>query len=844
VRSSHGQSDEIEQVVREMVVRRDQLRDQTALRKLRLDDALESQQFFIQCHELMSWITEKDLMVSQKIHIDNDFIQSLLKRIESLELELATHTHQVNDLQAQADAFVKRGHFDAVEISNQMETIASAFARLEQKVLTQKDQLSINYKVYQFNRDSEEMEDLINSRLTMASSEDYGKDLDDVERLIHKFEGFFDNLMQQREKLNDFNALSSELEEIVQDYEIGARNKEVNDAWNDLMELAVARKEALVGARMVHAFDKRIDEMLEWILEKEALLSVDVNCPDNESIQDHKQRQDGLKQDLKAISEQVVSINRDADSLTEAYPDAVDHILAKRREMLRAVDKLDGMVKARDTQLEQNEQLLEYLATFRELMAWATEFLARMSAPELSENLQDAVTVHSRHRILHEEMEAHRDLDAFAKTGNALIRNGHFMADDIADKIAVLDSRRKTLVDCWALRNRIYEQHMDYLKWLKDIVELEGWLRLREDEVYSTDYGNSFDELDKLMLKQLEMEEALFNKETKMDGIKRITLIETEFKALKEKEEEARRADEQRLEAERIEAIKKKEAARKSRERRREDERRRTQEIVLPPNHNFQANKDGNSLQASTGNGTDADGDKMMIPRFNTRRSLRQPAKWKYDPKEMPPVTVAGFLERKQQVQSGGKRSTIRSWKTYYTVLSGQLLCFFKDEQDFKESKAASSPILIHNASVQMAKDYTKKKHVFRLITPDSSEFLFDSYTEDNQTNWMDKLTLSSTLAPSESVRQSMQNDHLVPPQPAPPAPPAAAEPEPLYENLQQQHSPTGYGGGAGGVHPPKASPDSKSTVSDSYNSDSLDSRENKRSKLTKFWGRKHKVQT
>ena len=29
--------------------------------------------------------------------------------------------------------------------------------------------------MYQFNRDSEEMEDLINSRLTVASSEDYGK---------------------------------------------------------------------------------------------------------------------------------------------------------------------------------------------------------------------------------------------------------------------------------------------------------------------------------------------------------------------------------------------------------------------------------------------------------------------------------------------------------------------------------------------------------------------------------------------------------------------------------------------------------------------------------------------
>ena len=83
------------------------------------------------------------------------------------------------------------------------------------------------------------------------------------------------------------------------------------------------------------------------------------------------------------------------------------------------------------------------------------------------------------------------------------------------------------------------------------------------------------------------MEEALLNKETKVDGIKRITLIETEFKALKEKEEEARRADEKRLEDERMEAIKKKETARKTRERKRDDERRRTQEIVLPPSSTF-----------------------------------------------------------------------------------------------------------------------------------------------------------------------------------------------------------------------------------------------------------------
>ena len=81
---------------------------------------------------------------------------------------------------------------------------------------------------------------------------------------------------------------------------------------------------------------------------------------------------------------------------------------------------------------------------------------------------------------------------------------------------------------------------MDYLRWLKDIHELESWMQLKEEDVHSRDYGSSLDELDKLMIKQLEMEEALQHKELKVSDIKRITLIESEFRALKEKEEEAR----------------------------------------------------------------------------------------------------------------------------------------------------------------------------------------------------------------------------------------------------------------------------------------------------------------
>ena len=62
-------------------------------------------------------------------------------------------------------------------------------------------------------------------------------------------------------------------------------------------------------------------------------------------------------------------------------------------------------------QLQQNEQLLDYLLSYRELMSWASEFQARMTSPELSENLQEATAVHSRHKQLHDEMKIRLETD-------------------------------------------------------------------------------------------------------------------------------------------------------------------------------------------------------------------------------------------------------------------------------------------------------------------------------------------------------------------------------------------------------------------------------------------------
>ena len=51
-------------------------------------------------------------------------------------------------------------------------------------------------KINKVLKDSEEIADWINIQLFVAASEDYGKDLDDVDRLIHKFDIFQSDLIK------------------------------------------------------------------------------------------------------------------------------------------------------------------------------------------------------------------------------------------------------------------------------------------------------------------------------------------------------------------------------------------------------------------------------------------------------------------------------------------------------------------------------------------------------------------------------------------------------------------------------------------------------------------------
>ncbi|XP_050686605.1 spectrin alpha chain-like [Eriocheir sinensis] len=827
IRSGHFASADIEVKIKQLLMQLSQLKDTASLRRLRLLDAVESQIFYSEVSEAEVWMKEKKpLLASQDYGKDELSVGALTKKLDNVARDMEGFKATVNKLTTLCSKLTERKHFDSENISKKMQNVEQHFAELQSLQEKRAKRLEESRKLFVFLRESDEVGEWLNDQMAVAASEDYGRDVEHVEILIQKFDTFLTILASNEEKLITVKAKAKTLLDDGHPEPIRIQNKveELQQLWEDLRELSNARQEALAGAKQVHVFDRNADETISWISEKDAFISSEDYGHDLETIQGLARKHQGFERDLAAVKEQVESVVEEAKRLAELFPDAREHISVKHEETVEAWNDLLDKSAQRKDKLYQAEKLQSYFDDYRELMAWLSEILAKITAPELPKDVPGAEAVISRHKEYKTEIDARSDaFDKFSAAGNALIDQGHFMAEEIAEKIAVLESRRRFLLETWNTRDETYARVLDLRQYMRDVQVFETWIESREAVVKDDEMGESIPEVEELIRRHDDFLKAIDAQADKLDPIKRITMIEGDFQLQKRREETAKKAEVARKEQERMENMKRKEVQRITDERRREDERRRTQEIKftkedmervrLNMNGDYsKASPSARDFDSSSSSSSEADetastpeghpryrkrsssvgevlirknlevpdsgalyrsgsqtslsslkrdikrAESMKVdkkakrtPSFTTRRRTQSFRKHKRmeNMANLPPVEIQGYLERKQELQSGGKKATIRSWKGFYTVLCGQLLCFFKDEDDFYDQKAASPPISIHQAKVEVAGDYTKKKHVFRIITRDNAEYLLLAESEESLKEWVTKLGFHAELPPS-----------------------------------------------------------------------------------------------
>jgi len=461
IRSNHFASEQVSSKVQEMQEKLTSLKDGAALRKLRLLDAVQSQTFYTETNEAENWMREKrPYFASNDYGKDEDSVQGLIKKLEVLQRDLVTFEKTIEKLYSLSHELVERKHFDSENISKVSAATKEHYTELQKLSDKRKQRLIDAKKLFKFLRDADEVGEFIQEQMNIASSEDYGRDVEHVEILIQKFEAFMVTLNNAGEnRIAGVNHAGQHLldEGHPEPEKVTNKVKEIQHTWEEFKELASARQEALHGAKQVHMFDRTADETIQWITEKDAAISTEDYGHDLESIQALVRKHQTFERDLAAVKDQVEAVVSEAKRLAELFPDAREHIEVKHEETVEAWNELLEKAAIRRDKLQQAEHLQAYFDTFRELLAWVNETIAKVTAPELAKDVAGAEALISRHREYRKEIDGRQEtVDSFSLRGKTLIREGHFLADEIEDKVKLLHQRWDFLRNICAARKEIY----------------------------------------------------------------------------------------------------------------------------------------------------------------------------------------------------------------------------------------------------------------------------------------------------------------------------------------------------------------------------------------------------
>ncbi|VDO11782.1 unnamed protein product, partial [Haemonchus placei] len=320
--------------------------------------------------------------------------------------------------------------------------LETSYSDLVKECNRRRTQLVDAGRYHRFVRQVDDLSDWLHEKEHLASSEDYGRDLEDCVQLTEKFETVVRELAAAGERVAAVQRSQEELLRSGHPYaaSIRAKGTDLQSLWTSVNEAATERQQALAGARQVHRFDQEADETLNWLQDKEAtgvaMENEDLAHADLASIKVQMQRHEEFVHGMRAVEKQVAELCREAERLWTAFPNTREHLEVRKMDMEEQLkDILEG-TRRHHERLQQMESLQAYFQEYRELMQWMKRMQTVMTSEQLPRDVVGCEALARRHDEYNLEMQGRKPhIDEFARQGKHMIQGGHVLSQEINEKV-------------------------------------------------------------------------------------------------------------------------------------------------------------------------------------------------------------------------------------------------------------------------------------------------------------------------------------------------------------------------------------------------------------------------
>ena len=453
----HEDADEFVQLIADLKVKWQELKDAIENRQKQLDNSERVQQYFFDAQEAESWMSEQELyMMVEDRGKDEISAQNLMKKLESLEQSVEDYAATIRQLGETARQITSENHPLSDQVSLKQSQLDKLYAGLKDLAGERRARLDEALQLFMLQREVDDLEQWIAERELVAGSHELGQDYDHVTLLWERFLEFAqDTDVVGSERVAKANGIADDLIHAGHsDSALIAEWKDnLNESWQDLLELIETRKQMLVASRELHKFFHDCKDVLGRILEKQHGVSDELGR-DAGSVSALQRKHNSFIQDLMTLYSQVKQIQDESAKLQASYAgDKAKEITNREHEVLAAWANLQGMCEARKGKLADTGDLFKFFNMVRTLMLWMEEVVRQMNTSEIPRDVSGVELLMNNHQSLKAEIDTREDnFSACVSLGKELLSRNHYASADIKDRLLQLTNSRTALLHRWEER--------------------------------------------------------------------------------------------------------------------------------------------------------------------------------------------------------------------------------------------------------------------------------------------------------------------------------------------------------------------------------------------------------
>ncbi|XP_062617855.1 spectrin beta chain-like isoform X5 [Saccostrea cucullata] len=747
----HPQSEEFQALIDELMKMWDDLRAAIAKREERLKLSDVAQQYYYDASEAEAWMSEQELyMLGEERAKDEIGAQNFLKKHQALENAVSDYAEVVRQLGERSRKLIAEDHPESDQIAVRQSQVDKLYAGLKDLSNERKSKLDEVLKLYVLNREIDDIMQWIAEKEVVAGSHELGADFEHVCMLQDRFREFAretESIGTERVTAANENCDALIMADHSDSAQIAEWKDNLNEAWNDLLELMDTRTQMLQSSWELHKFYHDCKDILERILEKQNYIPDDLGR-DAQSVAALQRKHSNFENDLVTLGVQVQAIQEESNRLQTGYAgDRKAEIQDREDEVVNAWKNLNLMVNSRRVKLADAHDLFKFFSMVRDLILWMDDIIRQMKTQEKPRDVSGVDLLINNHQSLKAEIDAREENFAICiNLGKNLLERNHFRSDEVREKLIQLTTERQDMNDQWADRWEHLQLILEIYQFARDAAVAEAWLMAQEPYLQNQDYGDTLDAVENLIKKHESFEKSAATQEERFAALEKLTTFEIK--------EQKKRTEEQ----EDIAKL-------------REEKRKKLIAEFLPPEkpptpepevvESIQVPVQESAPEVEEVQGASAEAAEEPSGKSDDgSHTLPKPKRRELPSTSAESIHHEGTLTRKHDWEHENKKAHNRSWDKVYVVLNGNVLSCYKDKKIAKQDPGSlihhEQPINLSGAQCSRATDYTKRPHVFRLKLTNGGEYLFHAKDDGEMDLWIQKVNsvtgAEGTSVPSKSM--------------------------------------------------------------------------------------------